>query len=93
MQKDNSSLLFLSGILVGAVVGGLTGILLAPASGEATRKEIAKKGKKTLDEIKKEALEIEKKLEPKITELKEEVGEKVDELKKGFTKGYKTAKK
>ena len=92
-QKDNSSLLFLSGIILGAVVGGTMGILFAPEAGEKTRKKLTQKGKKVWKEVQEEAKEVGERLEPKIKKMKKEISKKVDELQAGFEKGVKTASK
>jgi gas vesicle protein len=93
MQKDNNSLLFFSGVILGAVVGGAMGILFAPQSGEDTRLELSKKGKKLYKEMRKNAGEVGKKLEPTIREVQKQVGEKLDEVKEGFTEGIKSVRK
>ncbi len=52
---------FLAGVIVGALIGGVAGILLAPASGKKTREQIGEKGKEVKDlavekaQVKKEA--------------------------------------
>lgn len=43
---------FILGLLAGFAVGALAGILLAPAKGEETRKQLALKGEEWLDELK-----------------------------------------
>ena len=93
MQKDNNSLLFLSGVILGAVVGGGMGVLFAPQSGEDTRLELSKRSKKFYKEMRKNAGEVGKKLEPTIREVQKQVGEKLGEVKEGFTEGIKSVRK
>jgi gas vesicle protein len=88
-RRDTGSLVFLSGIVLGAVVGGAMGVLFAPATGEETRKKIAKKGKKAWKDVKEEAAELGEKLEPTVAEVKEKIGEKISEIQEGFDKGVK----
>lgn len=89
MSRKNDSLLFASGVVLGAAVGGALGLLFAPASGEETRKNLAKKGKKAMKDIESKAKVVGKKIEPAI----EEVKERAEDLKRGFRKGVRAAKK
>lgn len=93
MRRDNNSLLFISGVILGAVVGGAMGVLFAPASGEETRDKIAKKSKKVMKEVKKGAQELGEKIEPALENVKKEFAERVEEMKAGFEKGAKAVKK
>ncbi len=88
---NNNSLLFASGVILGAVVGGAMGILFAPASGEETRKEISKRGKKAMKDIKKGAKEVGDKLEPTLKSVKKGISEKFEDVKEGFHKGARAA--
>lgn len=94
MSKGNTnSLTFLSGVVLGAVVGGAMGILFAPAAGTETREKLAKKGKKALKDIKKSAKEVGDKIEPAIENVKKEVTEKFKEVRGGFQKGVNVTRK
>lgn len=92
-NENNNSLLFASGVILGAVVGGAMGILFAPAAGEETRKEISKRSKKAMKEIKKGAKDIGDKLEPTFKNVKKGISEKIEDVKEGFQKGAKAATK
>ena len=93
MKNSRDSLAFVSGVVLGAAIGGILGVLFAPESGEDTRKKLAKKGKKALKDLKEEANEARKKLEPKIAAVKREVGKKVEDVKEGFISGMKSYQK
>jgi gas vesicle protein len=71
MKDRSTGLTFIAGIVVGAAVGALAGLLFAPDSGAETRKKISAKGKEIADEMHK-----------KFDGLKETVSETLDELKK-----------
>ena len=92
-QKDNSSLVFMSGVVLGAVVGGAVALLFAPASGEETRAKIAKESKKAVKDIKKGAKELGAKVEPALEEVKKGISQKVEEVREGFEKGVKAVRK
>lgn len=59
-KKDATKVLLPAGILIGAVLGAVGGILLAPASGKETRKKLAE----VTERLKKD-------LEKKLSETKE----------------------
>ena len=63
------------GVLAGAAVGGLAGVLLAPDSGKNTRKKIA-------DQAKAKAYDAKMTVREKMDEVKKTVEDKVDEVKK-----------
>ncbi len=69
------TILFLGGIVCGALVGAAAGVLLAPQSGEETREYLRSR----LDEIRAEALEA---YETRRKELMEEF----EKAKKGVSK-------
>lgn len=51
MKKDNNK--FFLGVVLGAAVGVLAGILTAPKSGKETRQDLKEQGKKAFNETKK----------------------------------------
>ncbi|MAC95248.1 MAG: gas vesicle protein [Flavobacteriales bacterium] len=57
--------------LVGAAAGAVAGVLLAPASGEETRKKLREEGERIKDDVTK-----------KVGSLAEEGREKIEEIKK-----------
>ncbi len=57
---------FFTGVLFGAAVGFLLGVLFAPAKGDETRKVIADKSKEVADDIKVRTEEVIERLKAKI---------------------------
>ncbi len=66
---SNSGFAFVAGLLVGAAVGAVAGLLFAPEPGSETRKKIANKGK-----------ELSEDLHDKFDELKDAVIEVLDDI-------------
>lgn len=67
------------GLLAGAAVGAIAGILLAPGKGSETRKDLSKRGRDTVDNLK-----------SKVSDLVDTVADKYlsgSEGKKGGSKG------
>jgi gas vesicle protein len=58
---------FISGLLLGAGIGALLGLLFAPDKGSETRKKLAKKGEDLADDIK---------------DLKEKIAEKYENIRR-----------
>jgi gas vesicle protein len=78
MSKETNS--FFKGLAFGAIVGAVAGILLAPKSGEETRKDI----QKLAGDLKEKAVDVyseaRMKVEKKVKSLKA-LGKKIDEKK------------
>lgn len=72
-MKDN----YFKGFLVGAVIGAVAGLLLAPQSGEKTREDIKKFALNTKDKAQDKYLQARKKVETKLVEIKK-AGKKID---------------
>lgn len=68
---SNSGFAFFSGMVLGAAIGGLIGLLYAPEPGEETRKKVSEKTKEISDD-----------LLDRFDDLKENVNEILDEVKK-----------
>jgi gas vesicle protein len=79
----------LIGLLAGAAVGAVAGILYAPDKGEKTRKKIKKQTARYAEDISDSVHEFVEELKSKIENAKDEVTEsakeKVEELKKKAT--------
>ena len=63
---------FLTGVVIGAIVGAAVALLYAPQSGEKTRKLVAKKAK----ELKEKGLEAKEKAQKVFGEVKEKAAKK-----------------
>jgi gas vesicle protein len=73
---------FMLGALVGAFAGAVGGILLAPKSGEKTRRD-----------IKNSYMELKEEIASEIMEMKDISKEKYNKIVSGALAGYKEAKK
>ncbi|MEX0635997.1 MAG: YtxH domain-containing protein [Ferruginibacter sp.] len=62
----------IGGLLLGAAVGAVLGILFAPDKGTETRKKMAKKAKDTGDEFKDQFTDVKDTLKQKIENIKTE---------------------
>lgn len=74
---------FLAGFVVGGAIGAIAGILLAPKSGEETRKIIADNAKDMARRADETAKQIQSKADDAVSELQrkgEEIKEKLQDL-------------
>jgi len=84
-MSDNSSgsgFAFIAGLAVGAVVGGIAGLLFAPETGDETRKKLQEKSKVISDDLYDKFDEF----KDTVTEALENVKEKVEDVKETVTK-------
>ncbi len=65
-KKNDGSGKFFLGAALGAIAGGITGILTAPKSGKQTRADIEREGKKFAKKVQKEGKKIGSKVETEI---------------------------
>lgn len=79
---------FLAGFIVGGAIGAITGILLAPKSGEETRamladgaKEAMRKADETVKEIQHKADDVVSDMQKKGEEIKEKLQQLIDKQK------------
>jgi gas vesicle protein len=77
-MKNTSKILVALG--AGLAIGGIIGILFAPAKGVETRQKIAKSGKKLRDEFGRKIKEGKNKMKDKMKEAVEKVNGKVEEM-------------
>lgn len=70
-----------SGVLAGAAVGAILGVLFAPASGAATRRIIYRKSEDGMDTMKEKFNEFVENVSHRFESAKEEVTEMVDKGK------------
>ena len=74
---------FLAGFIVGGAIGAITGILLAPKSGEETRAMLADSAKEALEKSDAKVKEIQSKADDVVSDLQkkgEEIKEKLQEF-------------
>ena len=84
-MSDNSSssgFAFIAGLVVGGAIGAIAGLLLAPETGEETRKKVVDKSKEWADD-----------LHDKFDDLKESVAEVMEDVKKGTAEVMEDVKK
>ncbi len=79
------------GILAGAAVGAILGVLFAPDSGENTRKEISKKSRKYAEEVKDKFNEIVSDVMQHAENVKEDAAAMADRAKAKVTEAAKKA--
>jgi gas vesicle protein len=74
-QNDNvmNARNLISGLMIGAVLGAAAGLLLAPASGEKTRKKLVKSSEKLKNNVKDY-------VEGSVGALRDQFNEKIDQL-------------
>lgn len=70
-EKRDSAVKIAYGLTIGAALGAIGGLLLAPKSGKETREELATKAKETADSTKETLAEKKEALAEKKGELKE----------------------
>ena len=79
MSRNHGSF-FLAGLL-GAAAGAVGGLLLAPKSGKATRKDIVKVANQISKKIKTESVETKKRVEDVFGKVSDEAVAKYNEVK------------
>lgn len=77
---------FLAGIVIGGVLGFVTGVLVAPASGEETRSKIADKGHEVAEQAREGVNEVKGKADEVSSKVKGNVNRVVDTVKEKVPK-------
>lgn len=72
-MANNSGFSFLAGVTLGALVGAAVGVLLAPQSGEETRKVLVVKSKEVADATKEAAVKVKDKVTAEVDKLAQKV--------------------
>lgn len=75
---DNTNTFY--GIVAGAAIGAIFGVLYAPDKGVKTRRKISKKVKETKEEIEGQALSLKNQVSDTISLKKETLDEKVENI-------------
>ncbi len=81
-KSSNSGFAFLSGLVIGAAVGALAGLLFAPAPGDETREKLTEKTKALSDD-----------LNEKFDSLKETVNDVLEDVRKTGSEVLEDVKK
>lgn len=77
MGNGNKNGQLLGAVLLGAAIGGVLGVLFAPAKGSETRNKLSKKGNDLTDAIKEKYGEIIDKFRHEMEDVKEQANELV----------------
>ncbi|MCY4653374.1 MAG: YtxH domain-containing protein [Dehalococcoidia bacterium] len=80
-MNDNNSGRFVTGLLVGGIIGALVGLLLAPKSGAETRAELVKKGEAWRSQADVMAADLRSRGMAQVGEVSQRFGPAVDTLK------------
>lgn len=83
MANSNNTGTILTTLVVGAAAGAIAGILLAPDSGEKTRKKLSKQAKKLKKEARRTAEDIRDKAEEQINNVTKNVKETAQTVANG----------
>jgi len=93
MSDNNTAVGFLGGLLLGATAGFLAGVLIAPASGEETRRRWRRRVEDEADDLRRRGRRLAEDadgIRRKGRQLVEDATEKVEE---GIDQGRKTIRK
>ncbi|MGL4607719.1 MAG: YtxH domain-containing protein [Eubacteriaceae bacterium] len=77
----SNKLNFVGGLFVGTIIGGALGILLAPASGEETRKKLREGTEEALGNAYDQAVEYGENLKEQLQDMQEQVTDRVNQYK------------
>jgi gas vesicle protein len=78
---SNNKLYFVSGLFVGTIIGGALGVLLAPTSGEETRKKIFEGTEEVLGNAYDQAIEYGENLKEQLQDMQEQFTDRVGQYK------------
>ena len=81
MADDDGGWSFVSGFFLGAVIGGVAGILLAPKPGSETRSELRDQSETWRARAEELASRMRDQLAPTLDEVRERVGPTVEEVR------------
>lgn len=92
-NNSNSGFAFIAGLLVGAAVGAIGGLLFAPESGEETRKKLAEKSKDFADDIYDRFDDLKETLTNALEDVKQGTTDVLEDVKKGTAEAIEDVKK
>jgi len=93
MSNDNGGANFLVGFFVGAAMGVMGALLLAPKSGRELRETLADEGRKLRDRASEESRRVRERSEELIGEVRERGGAAYQKTREGINETSETAKK
>lgn len=93
MANDNGGASFLAGFLVGAAIGAIGALLLAPKSGKEMRESLAEEGRKLRDRARDEGRRFVERSEEMLGDLRERGEAAVEKSREGISETTAAAKK
>lgn len=93
MSSDNGGANFLVGFFVGAAMGAMGALLLAPKSGREFRETLADEGRRLRERAKDEGRRVRERSEEIIGEVRERGGAAYQKTREGINETSETAKK
>ncbi|MDI3537481.1 MAG: YtxH domain-containing protein [Eubacteriaceae bacterium] len=79
--SKNNKLFFVGGLFLGTVIGGTLGLLLAPSSGDETRKKISEGTGEVLGNAYDQAMEYGENLKEQFQDMQDQVSDKLSQYK------------
>lgn len=80
-NRSSGVLEFAAGLFLGGLLGAVLGLLMAPQSGEETRRQLSERGIELRDEVQKRAGELQDKLPSVVEEQRSRVQEAIEKGK------------
>lgn len=81
-DENNNTMIFLKGLITGAILGGLAALVFAPKSGKKFRKDISKKANRLIDDTNQLIENAGKKASGIISDARKKAEDMFDEGKK-----------
>lgn len=78
---SSNKMYFIGGLFIGTVIGGTLGVLLAPSSGDETRKKITEGTEEVLGNVYDQAMEYGENLKEQFQDLHDQFTDRVNEYK------------
>lgn len=93
MSSDNGGANFLVGFFVGAAMGAMGALLLAPKSGRELRETLADEGRRLRERARDESRRVRERSEELIGEVRDRSGAAYQKTREGISETSETAKK